>query len=188
MGSDFIFENDGLIYSEITYDKHNNWTFEGGSDVDITFETGNGKDWKVLTKPVRFNEDYKPPLSEIVEEKIDVKKGELILDDNNVYEIEYEWVYDVPNLGININSRYNILPIAQKVASQTIGLNLVSVKPLSAPTGQLMYLDYVYQPEVSVQHLEIPITITSSDNEVKKKPNIIKRFFNKLIKKAKSLF
>ena len=38
----------------------------------------------------------------------------------------------------------NMFPIAMKVAAQTIGLDLVSVKPLPAPSGQLFYADYQY--------------------------------------------
>lgn len=33
-----------------------------------------------------------------------------------------------------------ILPIIKKVAAKTIGLDLVSVKPMSAPLGKLIYL------------------------------------------------
>jgi hypothetical protein len=35
-------------------------------------------------------------------------------------------------------------PFAKKVAATTIGLDLVSVVPMSAPSGQLAYLDYEY--------------------------------------------
>ena len=35
-------------------------------------------------------------------------------------------------------------PMIQKVAAKTIGLNLVSVQPMSAPTGTLFYLDSIY--------------------------------------------
>lgn len=34
----------------------------------------------------------------------------------------------------------NLLPIAMKVA-QTIGLELVEVKPMSAPIGKIFYMD-----------------------------------------------
>lgn len=36
-------------------------------------------------------------------------------------------------------------PIITKVAARTIGLDLVSVQPLSGPIGQLNYLDYRYK-------------------------------------------
>ena len=38
----------------------------------------------------------------------------------------------------------NMLPIAMKVVAQTIGLDLVSVQPMSAPLGTLHYMDYQY--------------------------------------------
>ena len=38
----------------------------------------------------------------------------------------------------------SMLPIAMKVAAQTWGLDLVSVKPLPAPSGHLFYADYQY--------------------------------------------
>lgn len=38
----------------------------------------------------------------------------------------------------------NMLPIAMNVAARTIGLDLVSVQPMSAPLGTLHYMDYQY--------------------------------------------
>ena len=38
----------------------------------------------------------------------------------------------------------SMFPIAMKVAAQTVGLDLVSVKPMSAPSGHLFYADYQY--------------------------------------------
>lgn len=38
----------------------------------------------------------------------------------------------------------SMFPIAMKVAAQTVGLDLVSVKPLSAPKPNLFYVDYQY--------------------------------------------
>ena len=38
----------------------------------------------------------------------------------------------------------NMLPIAMKVAARTVGLDLVSVQPMSAPLGTLHYMDYQY--------------------------------------------
>jgi len=37
-----------------------------------------------------------------------------------------------------------VFPIVQAVAARTIGLDLVSVQPMSAPTGELMYFDVQY--------------------------------------------
>jgi hypothetical protein len=36
----------------------------------------------------------------------------------------------------------SILPMATRVASQTVGLDLVSVQPLTSPVGQIFYMDY----------------------------------------------
>lgn len=38
----------------------------------------------------------------------------------------------------------SIFPIAMKVAARTVGLDLVSVQPISAPLGTLHYMDYQY--------------------------------------------
>lgn len=38
----------------------------------------------------------------------------------------------------------NLLPIAQKIASRTIGLDIVAVKPMSSPKFDLMWLDFKY--------------------------------------------
>ena len=35
-------------------------------------------------------------------------------------------------------------PIAQRVAARTMGMDIVSVMPLSAPRGELMYMDFQY--------------------------------------------
>jgi hypothetical protein len=42
---------------------------------------------------------------------------------------------------------FSILPLAMKVSARTIGLDLVSVQPLSAPTGILYYGDTIYETE-----------------------------------------
>jgi hypothetical protein len=38
----------------------------------------------------------------------------------------------------------SLFPVAQHVATTLLGLDLVSVQPMSAPIGELMYLDYQY--------------------------------------------
>jgi hypothetical protein len=40
-----------------------------------------------------------------------------------------------------------MFPVIQQVAARTISLDLISVQPMSAPTGDLLYLDYVYSKE-----------------------------------------
>lgn len=39
------------------------------------------------------------------------------------------------------------LPLARRVAATTLGQELVSVQPLSQPTGILFYMDYEYERE-----------------------------------------
>ena len=38
----------------------------------------------------------------------------------------------------------NMFPIAMKIAAKTVGLDLVSVQPMSAPLNILPYIDYQY--------------------------------------------
>lgn len=46
-----------------------------------------------------------------------------------------------------INDPSFIFPLIQKVAARTIGLDLVSVQPMSAPIGHLSYLRYQYKKQ-----------------------------------------
>jgi hypothetical protein len=68
--------------------------------------------------------------------------GEEDWDDNNTTTKEYwDWNEGEGNL------RRPLLPLAVKISTQTIGLDLVAVKPMGAPMG-LMYFDYKYgEPE-----------------------------------------
>jgi hypothetical protein len=82
---------------------------------------------------------------------------------NKRKETEDKWKGIIGNIGLTGSqstwmSQYNglqsqsttqssfpsMMPIAMKVAAQTVGLDLVSVKPLSAPLGILPYMDYQY--------------------------------------------
>jgi hypothetical protein len=191
MNNDFIYENSPSYYKVEEYIKGEFIHYPNEFNVDYTFDVGNGKEWKILVEPVKETKQYQPPLDEIVDERIEFESGELILTNNNEIYVGDGWIYDIVKSAVYYTDPSpSILPMAMKVASQTMSLNLVSVKPLAQPSGQLMYVDYKYQPEASVQHLEIPITISPSSqtDNIKKKPNLIKRFFNKLIKKAKDLF
>lgn len=40
-----------------------------------------------------------------------------------------------------------LFPVIQRVAARTISQDLISVQPMSAPTMELQYLDYVYSKE-----------------------------------------
>ncbi len=41
------------------------------------------------------------------------------------------------------------LPLVRQVVASTIGLDLVSVQPMSAPKGILFYMDYKYEPKLT---------------------------------------
>lgn len=45
---------------------------------------------------------------------------------------------------------HNILPITQRVFAKTLSLDMVEVKPMSAPTGKLFYADYVYESRKNI--------------------------------------
>lgn len=58
-------------------------------------------------------------------------------------------------------SRYNVyssgFPIAQRVAAQTLGQELVAVQPMTLPTGLLQYMDYQYETQSAMtQAMGIP--------------------------------
>ena len=44
----------------------------------------------------------------------------------------------------NASPNESLLPISMRVAAKTIGMDLVSVVPMSAPTGHIMYSDFAY--------------------------------------------
>jgi len=46
----------------------------------------------------------------------------------------------------------NLLPVAMKIAAQTIGLDLVAVKPTPGPKIDLLYVDFVYDDVDQLQH------------------------------------
>ena len=46
----------------------------------------------------------------------------------------------------------SIFPIVQAVAARTIGLDLIPVQPMLAPTGQLMTFDFVYSGDTPNQN------------------------------------
>jgi hypothetical protein len=42
------------------------------------------------------------------------------------------------------NSQQSFMPIAMRVAAQTIGLDLVAVRPMSSPRAELLFVDFAY--------------------------------------------
>jgi hypothetical protein len=67
----------------------------------------------------------------------------------SLYEIQKAWEPILGNTPVNSfdsgTTFPNILPISMMVASQTIGMDLVSVQPLSAPLNQFHWFDYRYE-------------------------------------------
>ena len=79
----------------------------------------------------------------------------LVVEIVNIFGLEEDAVREtITNWAISINPSVDlefywkivefdsIMPIAMRVASQTIGMDLVSVQPMLAPLGELMYLDF----------------------------------------------
>jgi len=62
---------------------------------------------------------------------------------------------------------YGLLPIAMQVAARTVGMDLVSVQPLSAPNLDLMYLGFQYDAQTAVtQSMGIPSEMLGQDTQV----------------------
>ena len=71
-----------------------------------------------------------------------------------------------PNAAGNIGSGdlgQNLLPVAMKIAAQTIGLDLVSVKPTPGPKLDLFYIDFQYDDVDTTQGVPQVFKITSTD-------------------------
>jgi len=83
-----------------------------------------------------------------------------------------EWYKNLPSQSLNTNNQ-NLLPISMKIAAQTIGLDLVTVKPLSGPIGSMIYHNYYY---------ETPEMIRKKKQQIRKKK--IERL-NNIIRKDK---
>lgn len=88
-------------------------------------------------------------------------------------DLEFYWstVEDIFN---------NILPIVQRVAARTIGLDLVSVKPFDGPTGNLLYFDVNYSGDVNnngrIQQYEV-----AENNALERWENIFRIYENQQI-------
>lgn len=68
-------------------------------------------------------------------------------DDNENNIILGEWVKTPKTTGL--------FPPIMKVAASTIGLDLVSVKPITSPKCELIYLNYSYKPLTRMEKLKI---------------------------------
>jgi hypothetical protein len=59
----------------------------------------------------------------------------------------------------------NLLPVAMKIAAQTIGLDLVAVKPTPGPKIDLLYVDFVYDDVDQLQNERPQVFKLASVNE-----------------------
>lgn len=65
-------------------------------------------------------------------------------------------------------------PMVQRVMSRTIGLDMVSVRPMSAPKGILFYMDYKYGPKLTFKQKlnrvldKIKIFIRKMEKDIRK--------------------
>lgn len=57
-----------------------------------------------------------------------------------------------------------MFPIARRVAAQTIGLDLVTVQPLAAPTGLITYLDYNNGYVMGIDPIDENYTVLPNDD------------------------
>ncbi len=60
----------------------------------------------------------------------------------------------------------SLLPIAIKVEAHTIGLDLVAVQPMSAPIGQLAYMDFDYDSDEDIRKKELAKKIEARKNKI----------------------
>jgi len=72
---------------------------------------------------------------------------------------------DVEQELITILSNELASEIDRRIMSRLLSFDLVSVEPLPSPSGQLFYLDFVYNPVTPVYHIDICITLSISYRE-----------------------
>lgn len=186
MSSEFIYET--TIETTIHKTASNGWTYE---DIDLgySFDVGKKK-WSIPLDPTRAREEHEIDLSTIVDLEINTETNPLILIDN-ITDNE-EWQYDNFEFGLpHFGNSDGLLPFARQVASKTIGLDLVEVKPMSSPSVNLMYLDYQYTPSsdryFTIESSDTPLII-AKHNPIIKPIKKWKQLLKNVIKKAKSLF
>lgn len=59
-----------------------------------------------------------------------------------IYNTEFNYIFEY--IEIDNKFKFNFFPYARKIVASTIGLNLVSVKPMSSPNVNLTFLDFKY--------------------------------------------
>jgi hypothetical protein len=67
--------------------------------------------------------------------------------------------FDIDSFFDDLRSPWgNLLPIAQQVSARTLGLDLVPVQPMEAPTGLLEYMDFRYEDrEPEIQPIQVRV-------------------------------
>ena len=70
---------------------------------------------------------------------------------DNIFEDE--WELDETPLR---SSGINLLPISMRIAARTIGLDLVSVVPMSSPRIELIFVDFAYNGKHEEKKNEVP--------------------------------
>lgn len=91
-------------------------------------------------------------------------KGNIVPRQNSLVEglIQFEkWFYKKSWIGKIINKinyyflrrKGLVFPVVKRIAAQTLSQDLVSVQPMEAPTAQLLYFDYSYDKDKTVDPL-----------------------------------
>lgn len=60
----------------------------------------------------------------------------------------------------------NLFPIAMKMSAKTIGLDLVEVKPMSAPKMNILYTDYIYNSKNITRKNKINNIFGNKESEI----------------------
>ena len=71
---------------------------------------------------------------------------------------DYSFLYSGPKI-----------PFFQKVYAKTIGYDLVAVKPMNAPNGQLFYFDPIMTTDSTTTNENVTQRITEASNEIERR-------------------
>jgi hypothetical protein len=105
----------------------------------------------------------------------DLTDNQRFYDGNNTTNVINRWNQIGGNILINDGHRApqdtsppgfgNImLPILRRVAARTIGLDLVTVQPLAAPTGLITYLDFNHEYIMGIDPIDENYTVLPNDD------------------------
>lgn len=82
---------------------------------------------------------------------------------------------------LSTNSTFNLLPVSIKVAAQTIGMNLVSVKPMNHPTGTIFGMDFKYGETLEEKRKKKRIERLKKLNKILRKEKL--KYIDELLQK-----